>query len=76
MQPFAWLEDQALAFALHAAIDDATGTVVAAVFRPIECFEGYSCAMQEGNRNYWCRSVCTMTGTPFELMRLLRWLTG
>jgi hypothetical protein len=29
--PYAWLEDLAPAFTLHAAIDDATGTVVGAV---------------------------------------------
>jgi len=50
--PFAWLEDRAPAFALHAAIDDATGTVVAAVFRPTECREGYSRVMQQGIRKY------------------------
>ncbi|WCF08527.1 hypothetical protein NDS46_00960 [Paenibacillus thiaminolyticus] len=40
------------AFALHAAIDDATGTVVAALFRPTECREGYSRVMQQGIRTY------------------------
>jgi transposase len=50
--PYAWLEDRAPAFTLHAAIDDATGTVVAAVFRPTECREGYSLVMQQGIRKY------------------------
>lgn len=50
--PFAWLEDRAPAFALHAAIDDATGTVVGAVFRPTECREGYSLVMMQGIRKY------------------------
>jgi transposase len=50
--PFAWLEDRAPAFTLHAAIDDATGTVVGAVFRPTECREGYSLVMQQGIRKY------------------------
>ena len=50
--PYAWLEERAPAFALHAAIDDATGTVVAAVFRPTECREGYSRVMQQGIRKY------------------------
>lgn len=50
--PYAWLEDRAPAFALHAAIDDATGTVVGAVFRPNECREGYSRVMQQGIRKY------------------------
>jgi len=50
--PFAWLEDRAPAFALHAAIDDATGVVVGAVFRPTECREGYSLVMQQGIKKY------------------------
>jgi len=50
--PYAWLEDRAPAFTLHAAIDDATGTVVGAVFRPNECREGYSLVMQQGIRKY------------------------
>lgn len=50
--PFAWLEDRAPAFALHAAIDDATGTVVGAVFRPSECREGYSHVMMQGIQKY------------------------
>lgn len=50
--PYAWLEDRAPAFTLHAAIDDATGTVVGAVFRPTECREGYSLVMQQGIRKY------------------------
>ncbi|MCA0754541.1 ISNCY family transposase [Paenibacillus sp. N4] len=50
--PFAWLEERAPAFALHAAIDDATGIVVGAVFRPHECREGYSLVMQQGINHY------------------------
>jgi len=50
--PYAWLEDRAPSFTLHAAIDDATGTVVGAVFRPTECREGYSLVMQQGIRKY------------------------
>jgi len=50
--PFAWLEDRASAFALHAAIDDATGMVVGAVFRKTECREGYSMVMQHAIRKY------------------------
>lgn len=46
--PYAWLEDRAPAFALHAAIDDATGIVVGAVFQPTECRKGYSIVMQQG----------------------------
>ena len=43
---------QARPFALHAAIDDATGIVVGAVFRPAECREGYSLVMMLGIRKY------------------------
>jgi transposase len=50
--PYAWLEDRTPAFTLHAAIDDATGTVVGAVFRPTECREGYSLVMQQGIQKY------------------------
>lgn len=50
--PYAWLEDRAPSFALHAAIDDATGTVVGAVFRSNECREGYSIVMQQGIKKY------------------------
>lgn len=50
--PYAWLEDHTPAFALHAAIDDATGIVVGAVFRPNECREGYSVVMQQGIKAY------------------------
>jgi transposase len=50
--PYSWLEDRAPAFALHAAIDDATGTVVGAVFRKTECREGYSLVMQQGIAKY------------------------
>lgn len=50
--PYAWLEDRSPAFALHAAIDDATSTVIGAVFRPTECREGYSVVMQQGIKKY------------------------
>ena len=50
--PYAWLEDRAPAFALHAAIDDSTGIVVGAIFRPNECREGYSLVMQQGIQKY------------------------
>lgn len=39
--PHRWLEDRANPMSLHAAIDDATGKVVAAIFRPQEDLEGY-----------------------------------
>lgn len=50
--PYAWLEDRAPSFTLHAAIDDATGIVVGAVFRPTECREGYSLVMQQAILKY------------------------
>lgn len=50
--PFKWLEERAPAFALHAAIDDATSIVVGAIFRPHECREGYSLVMQQGINHY------------------------
>src|SRR6266852_3081346 len=38
---FAWLEDRGPVLALHGAIDDATGTGLALVFRPAEDLHGY-----------------------------------
>ena len=49
---YAWLGNHSNAFALHAAIDDATGIVVGAIFRPNECREGYSLVMQQGIKEY------------------------
>ena len=43
--PFAWLEDRGPQLVLHAVIDDATGEVLAAVFRPTETLEGYVTVM-------------------------------
>lgn len=48
--PHAWLENRAPSFALHTAIDGRD--VVAALFRPTECLEGYSRVMQQGIRKY------------------------
>lgn len=42
-----WLEDRAKPFALHAAIDDATGRTVGAVFRPQEDLRGYFMITQQ-----------------------------
>ena len=39
--PHAWLEDRAKPMSLLAAIDDATGKILAAIFRPQEDTEGY-----------------------------------
>ena len=50
--PYAWLEDRTSPFALHAAIDDATGIVTGAVFRKHECMEGYFAVMEQGIVGY------------------------
>ncbi|TCS65971.1 ISNCY family transposase, partial [Effusibacillus lacus] len=47
-----WLEGRSPAFALLAAIDDATGLVVGAVFRSEETTEGYFEVMRQGIRTY------------------------
>lgn len=48
----AWLEDRGPVMALHGAIDDATGMVTAAVFRPTEDLIGYLTMMEKGIRQY------------------------
>jgi len=48
--PYAWLEDRGPQLTLHGIIDDATGEVIAAVFRPTETLEGYVTVMTEGLR--------------------------
>jgi len=40
--PFDWLAGRGPAMSLHGAIDDATGTVLALVFRPTEDLHGYA----------------------------------
>lgn len=49
---YAWLGEAAGSFALHAAIDDATGVVVGAAFMPHECADGYVRAICEGIERY------------------------
>ncbi len=49
--PFAWLEDRGPSLTLHGIIDDATGEVLGAVFRPTETFEGYALAMMQALRS-------------------------
>jgi len=44
---FAWLETRGPQLALHGAIDDATGTVLALVFRPTEDLHGYVTLLQQ-----------------------------
>jgi len=44
--PFAWLETRGPQLALHGAIDDATGTVLALHFRPTEDLHGYVTLLQ------------------------------
>ena len=50
--PYEWLGDAFGKFALHAAIDDATGIVVGASFTQNECMEGYSETMRHGIVRY------------------------
>ncbi|MGH7375008.1 MAG: ISNCY family transposase, partial [Candidatus Rokuibacteriota bacterium] len=45
--PFAWLETRGPQLALHGAIDDATGTVLALYFRPTEDLHGYVILLQQ-----------------------------
>ncbi|HET7588932.1 MAG TPA: ISNCY family transposase, partial [Solirubrobacterales bacterium] len=45
--PHRWLEDRAESMALHAAIDDATGKVLSAVFREQEDLKGYFIITQQ-----------------------------
>lgn len=50
--PYAWLEDRGPELTLHGIIDDATGMVVGAVFRPTETREGYFTAMKQAIEQY------------------------
>jgi transposase len=50
--PYEWLGENAGQFALHAAIDDATGMVVGGLFTENECAYGYVRTLQEGIRTY------------------------
>jgi transposase len=50
--PYEWLGKEFGKFALHAAIDDATGIVTGAFFTPNECMEGYSEVMKRGIERY------------------------
>lgn len=50
--PFPWFEERAPACALLAAIDDATGVVVGACFRPHEDLQGYFEVMRQGIGHY------------------------
>jgi transposase len=55
---FAWLEDRGPHWALHGAIDDATGAGLALWFRPTEDLHGYVTLLQQ---------LCTTTGLPLAL---------
>ena len=55
---FAWLETRGPQFALHGAIDDATGTVLALYFRPTEDLHGYVTLL---------RQLLTTYGRPLAL---------
>lgn len=50
--PYAWLEDRGPELTMHGIIDDATGMVVGAVFRPTETREGYFAAMKQAIAQY------------------------
>ena len=56
--PFAWLEARGPVLALHGAIDDATGTVLALHFRPTEDLHGYATLL---------RQLVTTYGVPLAL---------
>lgn len=56
--PFAWLEARGPVLALHGAIDDATGTVLALHFRPTEDLHGYTTLL---------RQLVTTYGMPLAL---------
>jgi len=45
--PFDWLEGRGPTMTLHGAIDDATGTVLALVFRPTEDLHGYATLLHQ-----------------------------
>jgi len=45
--PFDWLEGRGALMTLHGAIDDATGTVLALVFRPTEDLHGYATLLHQ-----------------------------
>ena len=49
---YAWLENRGPELTLHGIIDDATGMVVGAVFRPTETREGYFAAMKQALEQY------------------------
>ena len=50
--PFDWLEDRGPRMSLHGAIDDATGTVLALVFRPTEDLHGYATLLHQLGTSY------------------------
>jgi hypothetical protein len=56
--PFAWLQDGGPAWALHGAIDDATGTGLALVLRPAEDLHGYTTLLAQ---------LATRYGLPLAL---------
>lgn len=55
---FAWLETRGPQLALHGAIDDATGTILALYFRPTEDLHGYVTLL---------RQLVTTSGRPLAL---------
>ena len=49
---YAWLEDRGPTLTLHGIIDDATGMVVGAAFRPTETREGYFATIKQAIEQY------------------------
>ena len=61
--PFAWLEERGPRLTLHGAIDDATGTGLALVFRPTEDLHGYVTVLQQLSRGTAAPWPCTATAS-------------
>ena len=79
--PFDWLEGRGPTMTLHGAIDDATGTVLALVFRPTEDLHGYASLLHQVGMAYglplalydlyWRR--CRLWGSVAALSALTPW---
>lgn len=50
--PHLWFKDNPTPYALHGAIDDASGKILSLVFRNYECLDGYFCMMKQLILNY------------------------
>ena len=79
--PYAWLEERGPELMLHGIIDDATGMVVGAVFRPTETREGYFTAMKQAITHYGIplglySDRHTIFRSPKETLSIEQELTG